>query len=100
MVDTFYTIKNNRNEVISFKINYKVFNPIEDTLELEESYVDKVTSKEFKSISSILNSVVIKDSNGAELLNLSGDALDTHFKKVEREERDRADTIAYRLDVN
>ena len=97
LVDTFYRIKNNRNEVISFKIDHKVFNLREDTLASGESYVDKSTNKEFQTPSSILNSVVIKDSDGTELLNLSGDALDTHFKKVER---DRADTIAYRLDVN
>ena len=98
LVDTFYQIKNNRNEVIIFKIDHKVFNPIEDTLELKESYVDKVTNKEFQTPSSILNSVIIKDSGGTELLNLSGDALDTHFKLVERNET--FNTISYRLDVN
>lgn len=97
LVDTYYHIKNNRNEIIVFQIDRKVFGKTEGTLGIGRRHTDKVTYKEFKSMSSIVNSVVIKDSNGAELLNLSGDALDTHFKKVER---DRADTIAYRLDVN
>ena len=97
LVDTFYQIKNNRNETIAVQIDHKVYDKTEGSLGPGGSHEGRVTYKEFKSISSIINSVVIKDSDGTELLNLSGDALDTHFKKVER---DRADTIAYRLDVN
>ena len=100
LVDTFYEIKNNRNETITIQIDHKVYGKTEGTLGIgRRSYTGKVTYKEFKSISSIVNSVVIKDSGGTELLNLSGDALDTHFKKVETE-TDRTDTILYRLDVN
>ena len=97
LVHTFYKIKNNRNETITFQTDHKIYGKTQGTLGVGGSHTGKVTGKEFKSISSILNSVVIKDSDGAELLNLSGDALDTNFKEVER---DKANVMAYRLDVN
>ena len=65
LVDTFYEIKNNRNETIAVQIDRKAYGKTQGTLGVGASYTDKVTyHKEFKSISSIINSVVIKDSGG------------------------------------
>ena len=47
-------------------------------------------------ISEWLNHIVIKDSNGVEILNLQGEALDSAFRIVQEDEY----SITYRLDVN
>ena len=84
LVDTYYEFKNNRNETITLQIDHKIYGKLGGTLDVgRRRHTGRVTSKEFQSISSILNSVVIKGPEGTELLNLSGDALDTHFKEVE-----------------
>ena len=49
-----------------------------------------------KRVSELLNYLIIKDSNGAEILNLRGETLDAAFKVVEEDEY----FITYRLDVN
>ncbi len=49
-----------------------------------------------RKVSESLNYMIIKDSSGAEILNLRGEALDAAFKVVEEDEY----SITYRLDVN
>ena len=98
LVDTGFEIKNKTTSRISLSLDYKHFDPTSGYLDSGKSFGFNSTGKNFTTASSVFNSVIIKDSGGTELLNLSGDALDTHFKLVERNET--FNTISYRLDVN
>ena len=91
---------NLRSEIIEVCAEGKLFRPPEFScrrIELGAKDHDinpHLDSK--KRVSELLNYMIIKDSSGAEILNLRGEALDAAFKVVEEDEY----FITYRLDVN
>ena len=93
-------IYNMRSEIIELCLEGKLFSPPESFCrklqpnQKSHGVYPHLDSK--KRISELLNYLIIKDSNGAEILNLRGETLDAAFKVVEEDEY----FITYRLDVN
>ncbi len=99
-----YTVErltyNMRSEIIELCLEGKLFSPPESFCRKlqpnQKSHGIDPHLDSKKRVSELLNYLIIKDSNGAEILNLRGEALDAAFKVVEEDEY----FITYRLDVN
>ena len=91
-------IYNNRSESISVRYRFlkRDFIP-ELKLEISAKKTNSFnTSGIVDSLSSRFRYLIIIDSNGAEIMNLRGSALDEQVKLISKNE----DYIDYRLDVN
>ena len=99
-----YTVErltyNMRSEIIELCLEGKLFSPPESFCRKlqpnQKSHGIDPHLDSKKRVSELLNYLIIKDSSGAEILNLRGEALDAAFKVVEEDEY----SITYRLDVN
>ena len=97
---TYLDIYNNRNDDISAYYKLHLFEREdipEKRLNIQSRKMSGIGDTGlYDPLSKTVNYLIIKDSNGTELMNLRGSSLDNAIKLVSKDE----DHILYRLDVN
>ena len=93
-----FILKNNTSNQIKMTYSYDGTTNTEHTHEVAPAKVVGGGSASFKvkHISDFITYLIIRDDNNNEIMNISGQALDSVFKVIKETE----DSIEFRLDVN